>query len=172
MQHAFDSAGRQFDKTGKLTDWWTPDTVKKYNHLTECLVKQYGEYYIVGPDGKKHHVQSRVTLGEDIADGGGLAQGFRAWRDRFESDPEGAKYDNYVLPGLNYTREQLFFIQFARGWARNIKPAEAVRRIRVDEHSPTKFRVLGPLSNSEDFLKAFNCPASSKMNRKHKCKVW
>lgn len=96
-----------------------------------------------------------------------------------------------MLPGLNYTREQLFFIQFARGWARNIKPAEAVRRIRVDEHSPTKFRgacmiakrscsllsvsslraVIGPLSNSEEFNKAFKCPPKSKMNRKHKCNV-
>jgi hypothetical protein len=96
---------------------------------------------------------------------------------------------SYVLPGLNFTREQLFYIQFARGWARNIKPAEAVRRIRVDEHSPTNFRgectlimtslsltnrhvtVIGPLSNSEEFSKAFNCPVGSRMNPKRKCRV-
>jgi len=172
LTHAFDSAGRQFDKTGKLTDWWTNSTIENYNHLTHCIEEQYAQYYVLGPDSQKYYVKSKVTLGEDIADGGGLSQTFRAWSDRFASDPKGEKYINYVLPGLNYTREQLFYMQFARGWARNIKPAEAVRRIRVDEHSPTNFRVIGPLSNSDEFSKAFNCPVGSRMNRKDKCKIW
>lgn len=171
LTHAFDSAGRQFDKTGKLTDWWSNSTIERYNHLTDCIVDQYAKYYVVGPDGQKYHIKSKFTLGEDIADGGGLAQTYRAWQDRFHSDPQGQHFDNYILPGLNYTREQLFFMQFARGWARNIKPAESVRRIRVDEHSPTKFRVIGPLSNSDEFRKAFNCPVGSRMAPKHQCKV-
>ena len=78
---------------------------------------------------------------------------------------------SYILPGLNFTREQLFFIQFAQASVRNIRPAESVRRIRVDEHSPSKYRVIGPLSNSEHFAKAFNCPAHSVMNRVDKCHV-
>jgi predicted metalloendopeptidase len=77
-------------------------------------------------------LQSRYTIGEDSADAGGLSQSFTAWKNQFDSDPDGTKSPNFLLPGLNYTREQLFFIAYARGWVRGIKPAEAVRRIRVD----------------------------------------
>jgi endothelin-converting enzyme len=112
IQHAFDSAGRQFDKTGKLTDWWTNDTIARYSKLTDCIVEQYAGYYVTGPDGKRYHInvssrnhqitlqhaenafcQSKFTLGEDIADGGGLAQTFRAWKDRFESDKRGEQFE-------------------------------------------------------------------------------
>lgn len=75
-----------------------------------------------------------------MADAGGIEQAFRAWQDRFHSDHEGKTFANYLLPGIEYTREQLFFIAYAQGWRRNIKPAEAVKRIRTDPHSPTNFR--------------------------------
>ncbi|ORY60370.1 hypothetical protein BCR35DRAFT_355234 [Leucosporidium creatinivorum] len=172
LSHAFDQAGRQYDKNGKLVDWWTKNTTRNFETLQKCIIDQYANYTILDASGKEYYVQSKMTNGEDMADAGGLAQSFRAWSDRFDSDKEGKKYDNYLLPGLGYSREQLFFIAYAQGWARNIKPAEAVKRIRTDPHSPTNYRVIGPLSNNPDFAKAFNCPAGSPMNNVEKCKVW
>ena len=78
--------------------------------------------------------QSRRTNGEDVADLGGIAQSYRAWRDRFASDPAGAKFDNFLLPGLELTRDQLFFVAFARGWARNVRLAQVIRLLtRADQ---------------------------------------
>lgn len=93
---------------------------------------------------------------------------YKAWNDRYQSTK---KVANYLLPGLSYTREQLFFISYAQSWARGIKPEEAIRRIRVDPHSPTSYRVIGPLSNDLNFMKAFNCKAGDAMSRVDKCQV-
>lgn len=155
--------------------------------MQKCIEDQYGEYFIEDANGKKYYINSRLTGGEDLADAGGISQAFDAWKRRMESDVNGTKYDNYRLPGLDYTREQLFFIAYARGWVRGIKPQEAVcwleiavnsqlntfqvRRIRTDPHSPTQFRVLGPLSNEEEFSKAFNCKVGSRYNPEKKCRV-
>lgn len=115
------------------------------------MLDQYAKYAVHDRDGNPNYIRSRFTNGEDMADGGGLGQAFRAWTDRFDSDPKGEKYDNSLLPGLErFSREQLFFLSFAAGWARNISPEEAVKRIRIDPHSPTNFRVIGPLSNSAE----------------------
>jgi len=172
LTHAFDKSGRQYNKDGKLFDWWTKNSTKKFDGLQKCMLEQYSKYAVIGPDGEKSYIRSQFTNGEDMADGGGIAQSFRAWRTRYDSDPEGKKYDNYLLPGLDFTREQLFFIAFAQGWARNIKPAEAVKRIRTDPHSPTNFRVIGTLSNDENFAKAFKCKPGQRMSNAKKCHIW
>ncbi|KAI5481088.1 endothelin-converting enzyme, metalloendopeptidase [Pseudohyphozyma bogoriensis] len=173
LSHAFDEMGRQYDKDGKLTDWWTNATVERFTQLQGCFLDQYKKYSVVGPDGELHYINSKFTRGEDLADNGGLAQSFRAWTDRFDSDKNGTRFDNSLLPGLaKFSREQLFYIAYAQGWARNIKPAEAVRRIRVDPHSPTNYRVIGALSNNEDFSKAFGCKAGQRMSNVDKCHIW
>jgi len=174
LSHAFDKSGRLFDKHGKLSNWWANETVVNFNKRQQCIEDQYAQYYIEDSNGKKYHINSKLTGGEDLADAGGISQAFDAWQSRYQSDADGGKYDNYLLPGLNYTREQLFFIAYARGWVRGIKPQEAVRRIRTDPHSPTQFRVLGPLSNEKEFAKAFNCPIGSRYNPEEskKCHVW
>ena len=145
-------------------------TVAKFEKLTECFIKQYSKYFIIGPDGERHYINAQLTLGEDGADSGGLAQAFDAWKKRLDNKTD--TYGNFNLPALNYTREQLFFIAFGQGWAREATPLENVRRIRIDPHSPTSFRVIGTLSNSVEFNKAFNCPVGSRMNRAEKCKIW
>jgi endothelin-converting enzyme len=107
------------------------------------------QYYVLDGKGRKVHVNSHFTIGEDVADAGGLAQALLAWRDRFAADPAGDRFDNYLLPGLNYTREQLLFVAYARGWARNLKPQEAVRCARSDvrvrsntvEHAHRRIRI-------------------------------
>lgn len=73
------------------------------------------------PKGNKVHLNSKLTLGEDMADAGGIAQAFRAWKDRYEEDPVGDKYRNFLLPGLSFTREQMFWLAYGRGWARSLK---------------------------------------------------
>lgn len=149
LTHAFDKTGRQFDKDGKLTDWWSPETAQAYEERQQCIVDQYSAYTISDDKGNSYHVNGNMTIGEDVADAGGLAAAFRAWEDRFQSDPEGILYDNSLMPGSEYSRcavllppqehahshrkhshrEQLFFIAYARAWARNIRPAEAVQRV-------------------------------------------
>ncbi|SCV69812.1 BQ2448_1206 [Microbotryum intermedium] len=170
LSHAFDQAGRLYNKDGKLVQWWTNETVVRFEGLQKCLLDQYAEYYVQDDKGRKFYVNSRLTNGEDMADAGGISQSFRAWSDRFESKK--GKRVNWLLPGVKYTREQLFFIAYAQGWARNIYPSEAVKRVRTDPHSPTNYRVIGPLSNNEEFVKAFQCKTRSRMNNKNKCKVW
>lgn len=173
LSHAFDPAGRLFDENGKLYDWWTNDTATAFNERRDCLVDQYSNYTI--PDGKGGHSNLRATftIGEDVADAGGLAQSYRAWRDHLANG--GNKLEsNALLPGVNYTREQMFFLSYARGWARNIRTQEALRRLRTDEHSPTKYRVIGALSNMPEFAAAFNCKPGDRMaNREEdRCSIW
>ncbi|KAL8292016.1 hypothetical protein RQP46_001482 [Phenoliferia psychrophenolica] len=172
LSHAFDQMGRQYNKDGKLEDWWTKGTTERFEGLKGCLLEQYGNYSVLDTKGKPVFINSKFTNGEDMADGGGLAQSYRAWSDRFGADPNGQHFKNYLLPGLPFSREQLFFVAYAQGWARNIKPAEAVKRIRTDPHSPTNYRVIGPLSNSVEFSKAFGCKAGQPMSNVNKCSVW
>lgn len=77
-----------------------------------------------------------------------------------------------LLPGVNLTHDQLFFLNYAQIWCGSMTPEEALVKIRSSHHSPGQVRVLGPLSNSEDFARAYNCPPGSPMNPTHKCSVW
>ncbi|BGP17139.1 hypothetical protein JCM10213_005237 [Rhodosporidiobolus nylandii] len=175
LAHASDQAGRLYDGQGYLRDWWTKEAAKAFEERQQCFREQYRNYTITGPDGKEHPIDSSLTGGEDGADNGGVKLAFTAWKTRLDSDPKGEKYKNYELPGLGeYSREQLFFLAYAQGWARKVTPEEALRRIRTDPHSPTQYRVIGPLSNSEQFAKAWNCPVGSVMNRgeEKRCEIW
>lgn len=165
-----------FNQQGKLEEWWTNSTSENFNVIQKCISKQYSckmklpllilsdlETAYTIDDGKGHqiHVNGELTSGENIADQG-LVNSYRAWKTQYNSSLEDGT--EYLLPGLNYTRDQLFFISFGRTWARNMRPASAVQRIRTDPHSPTKFRVEGTLSNIPEFAKAFNCSADAKVN--------
>ncbi|PWN44245.1 zincin [Ceraceosorus guamensis] len=173
LSHAFDPDGRLFDKRGALKDWWTPETAQAFNKRRDCLIDWYGNQTI--PDGKggELHLRSRFTIGEDIGDAGGLAQSWRAWRDSLSR--QGAQEKNPLLPGLSYTREQLFYLAYAIGWARNIRQGELVRRLRTDPHSPTIYRVNAALANIESFADAWGCKAGKDpMARaaKDRCEIW
>ena len=174
LSHAFDPSGRLFDEKGRLHDWWTNDTATAFNKRRDCLVDQYANYTIPNGKGGEEHLRSRFTIGEDVADAGGLAQSYRAWRDHLANGGDKLE-SNGLLPGVPYTREQMFFMAYAIGWARNIRTAEAIRRLRTDEHSPTKYRVIGALSNSVQFAEAFGCKAGrDRMARsdEERCEIW
>ncbi|KZT68178.1 zincin [Daedalea quercina L-15889] len=171
LTHAFDSAGRMYNQHGKLEQWWTNATSEGFKERQDCIVKQYSEYTIDDGKGGVIHVNGNLTSGENIGDTG-LIQSYRAWKAQYESGL--ANGSEYLLPGLNFTREQLFFISFARGWARNIKTESAVARVRTDPHSPNQYRVDGTVYNIPEFAKAFGCSAKAKLNppKEKRCLFW
>ncbi|KAF9483849.1 zincin [Pholiota conissans] len=171
LKHAFDSAGRLYNQEGKLKEWWTNSTSAGFNVKQDCIVKQYSAYTIDDGKGGKIHVNGNLTSGENIGDTG-LIQAFRAWKAQYNVSKENGH--EYLLPGLNFTREQLFFISFARIWARALKPAAAVQRIRTDPHSPSRYRVDGTVSNMPEFAAAFKCSKNAKLNppNEDRCIFW
>jgi len=162
LSHAFDSTGRHYDQNGNLADWWTNNTVKEFEKRADCFVKQYENFTVEGPDGKDLHVNGRLTLGENIADAGGVAAAFSAWKKRNAETP------NQDLPGLDFfTHEQLFFVNYANWWCGKDRKESAVNRIYTDPHSPKFARILGTMANSRDFKESFKCPVKQPV-----CELW
>ncbi|KAF9121609.1 hypothetical protein BGX30_002460 [Mortierella sp. GBA39] len=173
ITHGFDNMGKNYDYTGRVKNWWTNVTEKAFNEKSQCFVNQYGKFSIKGPDGKDYNVNGQLTLAEDIADNGGLKQSYRTWQSRLQSDPSGAMYKNFKLPGLEkYTPDQLFFISFGRLWCSKERPEWLLQLIRSNGHPPWRFRANGAVQNSVEFSRAFKCPENSPMNPVNKCTLW
>ncbi|GAB6022947.1 Neprilysin-4 [Chamberlinius hualienensis] len=164
ISHGFDDRGRQFDVDGNLKLWWSSVAVQKFHKKAQCIIEQYSNYEVPEISLK---VNGIVTQGENIADNGGIRQAFRAYRKWAANHKE-----EPTLPGLNMTHTQLFFLNFAQVWCTVMTPEAAVSKIRQGPHSPGRFRVIGTLSNSKDFARAFSCPEGSPMNPSHKCSLW
>lgn len=164
MTHGFDDKGRQFDKDGNLKQWWNEATVRRFRERAQCIIDQYSSYVL---EDIRHNINGKMTQGENIADNGGLKQAYRAykkWVKRHGQEP--------LLPGLNLTHDQLFFLNYAQIWCGSMRPEDALSKVRSSVHSPGPIRVLGPLSNSYDFARIYNCPVGSRMNPNKKCSVW
>jgi predicted metalloendopeptidase len=112
-------------------------------------------------------LNGNLTLGENIADNGGLKEAYQA----FKTHEQEFGVDQ-LLPAVDLTLDQLFFVGFSQVWCGNVREEEAIRRIYTDPHSPGKYRIIGTLSNSDEFAAAFECPAGSPMNPEDKCQVW
>ncbi|KAF9345814.1 hypothetical protein BGX34_004444, partial [Mortierella sp. NVP85] len=165
LGHAFDNSGRRYDENGAVRDWWTEASVQAFDVKSQCFIDQYNEFTVRGPDGTNHFVNGWGTLGENIADNGGLKMAFEAWQQRYISDRMGKRYNNHKLKGLeSFSHEQLFFIQYARGLCGNATPEEEVRRLNDDNHSPRKWRINGVVQNSDHFARAFRCQPGTPMN--------
>ncbi|KAK4876270.1 hypothetical protein RN001_012692 [Aquatica leii] len=164
LTHGFDDKGRQFDKDGNMMQWWNNVTIRAFRDRAQCIIDQYSRYKI---DEVGLYVNGRMTQGENIADNGGLKEAFRAYRKWVRKHGEEAD-----LPGLNLTHDQLFFLNYAQIWCGSMRPEDALTKVRSSVHSPGPIRVLGPLSNSWDFARAYNCPLGSPMNPTNKCSVW
>jgi predicted metalloendopeptidase len=169
ITHGFDNQGAQFDKDGNAINWWDPVTLEKFNGKAQCMVDQYSKFYASNID---MFVNGQLTLGENIADNGGLRESFRAYRKYVA----GLGKEEGRLPGLEYlTPNQLFFLGYANIWCESITDEGLINQILTDPHSPAQFRVTGPLRNSMDFAEAYACPVSSDgMNPpvEEKCTVW
>lgn len=159
ITHGFDDQGNQYDADGNLRNWWTEEDKKRFRTEADKLVEQYNSY--VALDDLK--VNGALTQGENIADLGGLTMAFAALQKSLAKNPQ--------KPIDGFTPEQRFFISFAQVWRNNIRDAELKRRLKVDVHSPGKFRALGPLSNMSEFYKAFEVSNDSKMFRSEDVRV-
>ncbi|XP_061380294.1 endothelin-converting enzyme homolog isoform X1 [Danaus plexippus] len=162
LTHAFDDQGREYDRFGNLNRWWNNATIARFKQRTQCIQKQYSTYEIEG-----QHLNGKQTLGENIADNGGLKASFHAYKEYSKNSKV-----NLTLPGLKYNHRQLFFISFAQVWCSAMTKESTKMQIEKDDHTVAKYRVIGPISNLREFSEEFNCPVGSKMNPKHKCEVW
>ncbi|KAK3825806.1 MAG: hypothetical protein J3Q66DRAFT_277932, partial [Benniella sp.] len=157
--HGFDNKGHLFDSEGRMVNWWTDATTEAFNTKARCFVEQYGNFSVKGSDGKAYYVKGQLTLGENIADNGGLKQSFEGMRFFFCRHT----FSDLILLD-NLTAEQLFFISYARPWCSKRRPESAIRQTRTDPHTPAKWRINGAVQNSAGFAKAFQCAAGTPMN--------
>ncbi|KAI5091992.1 phosphate-regulating neutral endopeptidase isoform 1, partial [Silurus meridionalis] len=168
LTHAFDNNGRKYDKDGNLNQWWSNTSVWNFNDKTQCIINQYNNYYW---EEAGLHVKGKRTLAENIADNGGIREAFRAYRRWVQKERSGV--EESLLPGLGLTNNQLFFLSYAHVRCNSYRHKAAQDQIHSGAHSPPKYRVIGAMSNFEEFQKTFNCPTTSIMNRgADSCRVW
>jgi putative endopeptidase len=153
MTHGYDDQGSRFGPTGKFENWWSDADSKGFKALTGKLVAQFDGYRTA--DGQK--INGNHTLGENIADLGGLATAYDAMKKATEGTPDP------MTDGL--TRDQRFFLNWATVWRRNFTPEELKNRIATDEHAPAQFRAIGAPSNLPTFAAAFSCKPGDAMVR-------
>ena len=144
MTHGFDDQGRNYDKDGNLSAWWTKEDEEKFNEKAQVLVDQYDRIVVLDT----LHADGRYTLGENIADQGGLLISYQAYMNTLEGKERPADIDGF-------THEQRFYRGYANLWAQNVRPQEIIRRTKTDVHSLGKWRVNGALRNIDGFYEAF-----------------
>ncbi|HXD49276.1 MAG TPA: M13 family metallopeptidase [Gemmatimonadaceae bacterium] len=166
MTHGFDDQGRQFDGQGNLRDWWTPEDAAKYKAAAQKVVDQFNGYTVVD---SASHVNGRQTLGENIADLGGLTVAYYAMEKALAAKPASARNK---IDG--FTQEQRFFLAWAQIWRGLSRPEAQLQQIKSDAHSPGKWRVNGPLSNMPEFAKAWGCKEGDPMVRPDslRARIW
>ncbi|XP_048879417.1 endothelin-converting enzyme 1 isoform X2 [Brienomyrus brachyistius] len=162
LTHAFDDQGREYDKDGNLRSWWKNSSVEAFKRQTQCMVEQYSNYSV-----NQEPLNGRHTLGENIADNGGLKAAYKAYENWVKKNGE-----ERGLPALKLTNRQLFFVAFAQVWCSVRTPESSHEGVITDPHSPSRFRVIGTVSNSLEFSKHFGCPVDSPMNPRSKCELW
>ena len=151
MTHGFDDQGRKYDKDGNLNDWWTEEDAKLFEAKTAKLIDQYNNYAILDT----LNVDGNLTLGENIADLGGLNIAYNALQKAYNG--------NTPEPIEGFTADQRFFIGYAQVWRQNIRDKELIRRLKVDVHSPGDARVNVPPFNLDFFVDAFNISENSNL---------
>ncbi|MFH4979232.1 hypothetical protein AB6A40_005941 [Gnathostoma spinigerum] len=166
VSHAFDDQGGRYDEHGNLKDWWDVETARKFYKKTECFIKQYESVKV---DEAGMNLNGRLSVGENIADNGGIKTALMAYKSWLgnSSVPEPA------LPGFqNYTSEQMFFLAYANNWCSLVRPNHYMQLIMTDVHAPSKYRAIVPLQNRPEFSEAYRCLPGSPMNPLKKCAVW
>ncbi len=162
LTHGFDDEGRKFDANGNLRDWWTASDAKEFEKRAQCILDQYAQYPIV--DDLK--INSRLTLGEDVADLGGEIIAYAAWKD--------ATKDKKLEPTEGLTPDQRFFVGFAQWVCNNDRPENLRVRAKTDPHSPGRYRINGVVVNMPEFAQAFSCKTGQPMVKKPEeiCRIW
>ena len=161
LTHGFDDQGRKFDATGVLREWWDPSASAKFQERAQCVETLYGGIEVL--PGVK--LNGKLTLGENIADFGGIKAafaGYKTWQ-KSKSDPN-------LIQGLS--SDQLFFLGFAQGWCTHETPESQRLRATIDPHSPPRERVNVPLAHFPGFWDAWQCQAGTPMHAQNACEVW
>jgi putative endopeptidase len=163
LTHGFDDQGRKYDHEGNQKDWWTAEDAERFKGLAQKVIDQFNEFNPID----SMHVNGELTLGENIADLGGVAIAFTGFQNYIKKNPQPATISGF-------TPEQRFFLAWANIWKNNIRDEELKNRLVTDPHSPGKYRVNGPLSNVETFYKAFGIKEGDPMMRPadKRAKIW
>jgi putative endopeptidase len=163
LTHGFDDQGRQFDANGNLSDWWAPEDARKFQEMTDCEVKEYGNFVVV----EDVKVNGKLTLGENTADNGGLRLAYIA----FLAD---AKRRNIDLTSKHdgYSPLQQFFLGHGQNWCGSTRPEQLRLQVQTDPHSPRQFRINGVVQNMPEFGEAFGCKTGQPMMPTNACHVW
>jgi putative endopeptidase len=160
LTHGFDDEGRQFDSTGNLKDWWASTDAKAFEERVSCVRKQYAGYVVIDDI----HINSSLTLGEDVADLGGTFLAYVAWKHA----TEGQK----LQPADDLTPDQRFFVGMAQWACGDERPESKRMHAAIDPHSPAEYRINGVVANMPEFGQAFACKAGQPMMRVNACRVW
>lgn len=160
LTHGFDDEGSTFDARGNLRNWWAPTVRQAFEKRTRCMVKQYSGYEPL----PKVKLDGELTLGENIADAGGVKLAYRAYRALRRGKPR--------LRAEGFDEDQLFFLSVGQIWCARARDSLTKLRARTDPHSAPRFRVNGSLTNSPEFAQAFHCKAGTAMAPVKRCEVW
>ncbi len=162
ITHGFDDSGCKYDAKGNLSDWWTAEDKAKFEEKTKKIVEQFDGYEVI--DGL--HINGKNTQGENIADLGGLVMGYEAFK---KTD----QYKNNVVIG-GFTPDKRYFLGHAQAWMVRYRDEALITRVKTDEHSPAKWRVIGPLSDCNEFYEAWGVKEGDKMWRapEDRVKIW
>jgi putative endopeptidase len=161
LTHGFDDQGAQYDAAGNLVNWWQPDTERQFQQRTRCVIDQYAAYEVTGGT----HLNGGNTVGENIADIGGVKLSLAAYRNlRSTAD------DTVIADG--FTEDQQFFLGFGQAWCAKTRPDYERLLAMADVHAPPRWRINGALAATPDFARAFRCKTGSKMAPARQCVVW
>jgi endothelin-converting enzyme/putative endopeptidase len=163
LTHGFDDEGRQFDAKGNLADWWTTEDGKKFDQRADCMVKQFDAYVPV----ENVHINGKLTLGENLADLGGLWIAYLAWM----QDAQKANLD-MAAKEEGYTPVQRFMVAYAQQWCTQERPESLRTHLQTDPHAPDEYRTNGILADLPEFAKAFGCKQGQPMVADPICRVW
>jgi len=161
LTHGFDDQGAKFDANGNLKNWWSTDDKAKFEAKGKCLAEMYDSFEAL----PKQFVNGQLTLGENIADLGGVKMAFKAYRALRQNAAR-------VVVADGFTEDQQFFLGVAQAWCNKVRQPDAQRLLTTDNHSPGKFRVYGALRNLPEFSQAFQCAPGTPMHPAQTCAVW
>ena len=129
LTHGFDDNGAKYDASGRYREWWDDATTARFDNKTQCFIKQYSQFSIEGLEGERVPINGKLTLGENIADSGGLNAAYRAWKNRQAA----ASTPNPGLPGLEqFTNDQMFFVSYANSWCEKVRKEALVQQVYGD----------------------------------------
>jgi endothelin-converting enzyme/putative endopeptidase len=163
LTHGFDDEGRQFDKDGNLKNWWTKKDEKKFTERAQCMVDQYDAIEAV----PGVHLNGKLTLGENLADLGGLWLAWLAWLDKAE-----AAHLDMTAKTDGYTPDQRFWIAYAQQWCTQTRPEQLRSQAQGDPHAPDEYRTNTVLQDLPEFAKSFSCRKPAAMVKPKPCRVW